>query len=262
MTGKIRFWQWPNILAIDAGIIAVAWLWFFAEQQSVTLGATPYLVLALSVWLTYISDRLFDARPRIKEQLLSARHQFAKRRGKILWLVWAPLLVLNILLAMGALSQSQLEKGFTLLLLCLAYTALNQSLSRRFFPKELLVALIFAGGTQVFLPSYTPWSCLLGFVLLCLINCLLIGWQEKSVDALLQVRSLSSIVDPHWTHPLLLACLGLSCFSSCSPALLPSLLALGALYCCRLRFGTESFRVLGDAALLAGPIFYWALHKL
>lgn len=262
MTTKIKFWQWPNLLAIDASAIALAWLWVFAAEQSVQLSVSAYVVLGLSVWLTYLSDRLFDVGRRPAAQLLSTRHRFAKRYGRALWQVWGGVLLANLLLAATRLSQTQIEKGFTLLLFCLAYTALNQGLSRRFFPKELLVALIFAGGPQVFLPTYTRWPCLTGFILLCLINCLMIAWQEKSVDAQLQVRSLSSTLHRRWGYPLLAAGSGLSWFSGDTLALLPSMLALGLLHFYSKSLSPERFRVLCDAALLIGPGFYFALHKL
>jgi hypothetical protein len=257
MTAKIKFWQWPNVLAIDASLVAVAWLDVLASEQSAELNPAAYGVLALSVWLTYLADRLFDAHPRRPGQLTSARHQFAKRRHRVLWLAWAALLALDISLAVTALGPSTLIKGFVLLGFCLAYTGLNHLFARRFFPKELLVAIIFVGGTQVFLPEATEWPTLVAFTLLCLVNCLAIGWRERPVDALLEVRSLSSILNLRWGAPLLLLGLGFGLFSDGMRALLPSLLTLAAIQIQRDRFSRESFRVLCDAALLLGPLVYF-----
>jgi len=257
MTAKIRFWQWPNVLAIDAGMIAAAWLWVFARQQQASLGTTPYLVLALSVWLTYLADRLFDAGPREKIQLRSARHQFAKRRSVILWLIWIALFPLNLALALTSLNPSQLMRGFVMLFFCLAYTILNHLLSGRFFPKELFVAVLFAGGIQVSLPDHCAWGCLAGFTILCLVNCLMIGWKEKTVDALLEVRSLSSVLDLRWGHGLLVLAVGISLFSDCTFALLPPALLLGTIQLKRECLGREPFRVLCDSALLIGPLLYF-----
>lgn len=257
MTTKIKFWQWPNLLAIDASAVALAWLWVFAEEQSVTLSSTAYSVLALSVWLTYLSDRLFDAAPRRKAQLLSARHQFAKRNRRSLWLTWTFVLLADVGMAAAELAPAQLEKGFALLLVCLTYTGLNHFLSRRFFPKELLVGLIFAGGPQVFLPEYTAWPCLTGYILLCMMNCLVIGWKESSVDAMLEVRSVASVLERRWLYPLLAVGLFFAFYSGCLVALLPSILALALLHFRHKRFNQECFRVLCDAALLIGPVLYW-----
>ena len=262
MTTKIKFWQWPNVLAIDACAIALAWLWVFADAQSAQLSFTAYTVLALSVWLTYLADRLFDAARRKEAQLLSTRHRFAKRNMRTLWLIWVFALLVNILIATTGLSQPQLGKGFALLLVCLTYTGFNHFLSKRFFPKELLVAFIFAGGSQVFLPEPTEWASVTSYILLCLINCLMIAWKEKSVDALLQVRSLTSVLDSRWVYPVLASGIGLSLFSSCTLALLSSMLALCGIHFSRERWGREHFRVLCDTALLTGPLFYFALHNL
>lgn len=256
MTTKIKFWQWPNLLAFDACVAALVWLQVFSTGQSAELSTAAYAVLALSVWLTYMADRLFDVARRGEARLLSARHQFAKRNMRGLWLVWGIVLLADLRIATTGLDPSQLDKGFVLFCLCLAYTGLNHLLSKRFFPKELLVALIFAGGTQVFLPEYTEWQCLTGYVLLCLINCLMIGWKETAVDAMLEVRSLTSVLDRRRVYPLLAAGTVLAWFSSCPIALLPSMLALGGLQFCRDRFGQERFRVLCDAALLVGPLLY------
>lgn len=263
MITKIKFWQWPNILAIDAALVTCIWLWVFAEEQSAKLGMTAYTVLALSVWLTYIADRLFDVSPRGESQLLSARHKFAKRRSRLLWLIWAAFLVLNITLAITGLSQPQLMRGFVLLLFCLAYTGLNHLLSKQFFPKELIVALIFAGGTQVFLPEYTGWPLLAGLIMLCLTNCLMIAWKEKSVDSMLQIRSLSSALNDGWIYPLLVVGIVLALLPSGGTiVLLPPTLTLCLIHFIRAHLSKEPFRVLCDAALLTGPFFYFAMHKL
>lgn len=257
MITKIRSWQWPNILAIDASVIAAVWLWVFAETQAAELGMAAYAVLAMSVWLTYVSDRLFDVNSRGQAQLLSTRHQFTKRYRRQLWLIWSAVLVINVVTALISLNAFQIQKGLALLFFCLAYTSFNQLLSQRFFPKELLVALIFACGTQVFLPDYSNWQCLIIFTVICLINCLIIGWKEQSVDALLQVRSITSVLNRRWLYPLLAATILLSIFSSCLIALLPTTWALSVLQLCNKRISAEPFRVLCDAALLLGPLFYF-----
>lgn len=257
MTAKIKIWQWPNILAIDASLIAVAWLWVFAREQCVDLSRGAYAVLAMSVWLTYVGDRLFDAGLRREDELLSARHRFAKRRARSLLWVWAAVLVINLWIALSGLNPDQLQKGLALLALCLAYTASNHFLSKRFFPKELFVALIFAGGMQVFLPEAMDWPSLISFALLCLSNCLCIGWKERVVDTRLKVRSLSSISNPRWFYPLMLAVVCLAAISNCPVALLPSFALLLVIQSRQRHLRTESFRVLCDASLLAGPLAYY-----
>lgn len=84
----IRLWQWPNLLALDAALIALAWQAAFAAALGNEVSAAAQIVLGLSVWLTYMADRLFDVAKRPLQQLHSTRHQFAKQHRKTLWRCW------------------------------------------------------------------------------------------------------------------------------------------------------------------------------
>jgi len=252
---RIRIWQWPNLLAVDTALIALAWQGAFAQTLEFPISATALIVLGLSVWLTYMADRLFDVAKRPLQQLHSTRHRFAKQHFRALWAAWCGALIANIAIAFIGLSTNQLQHGAALLALCLLYTALNQALSRRFFPKEICVAIIFAGGVIVFLlPAVELWGPAGSVALLCLINCLMIGAKERCVDAALQVRSLARL-------PTLLIiaietlCACSLCFLNRAWAL-PIALSLGALliiHATQKRLSVEAFRVLTDSALLIGP---------
>lgn len=55
-------WLLPNLLSLDAPLVAMAWLYVFA--QTWRLGYHPweaYASLGLVVWIIYVSDRLLDA---------------------------------------------------------------------------------------------------------------------------------------------------------------------------------------------------------
>ncbi len=55
-------WLLPNLLSLDAPLVAMAWLYVFA--QTWRLGYHPweaYASLGLAVWIIYVSDRLLDA---------------------------------------------------------------------------------------------------------------------------------------------------------------------------------------------------------
>jgi len=262
MEERIKLWQWPNILAVDASLVAMAWLWFFAATLPASLNFTAYAVLGLSVWLTYTADRLLDIRRRPPEKLLSKRHRFAKRHSQKLWPLWAVILATNILLALLTLDERQLHFGFVLLSICLTYTALNQALSKHFFPKEPLVAIIFAGGTQIFLPRFSDSATLLAFTGICLLNCLLISQKEQVIDARLRVYSLGNRLATRWIRPLFLVCLLLSTLCESRSALLPTTLCLWLLAEKENAFEVEPFRVFCDTVLLVGPIFYFFLSAV
>ena len=257
MNTQVKFWQWPNVLALDAALIAALWLLALEGAHQIEIGWAAHVVLALSVWLTYVADRLYDVKSRKVSELLSLRHQFAKRYSSQLWRIWFVALAINLAVA-TQLSRLQLKHGAQLLAVCLIYTLLNQKLSRRFFPKEICVALIYAGGVAIFLPNTVPAGFYESFAFLCLLNCLIIGAKEKHIDSKMRVHSIATLVAAHWLTPLALIGAGLAWWSGVELwlGLALSFLTLALLHGCRERIEIETFRVLVDAALLVGASIY------
>jgi hypothetical protein len=255
MGPSIQVWQWPNILAIDAALIAVLWQLALARVLNIEIGWAASGVLGLSVWLTYVADRLYDVGSREKVLLFSLRHQFATRYSQTLWHVWFVLLAMNLLLA-RQLTAMQVKNGSLLLIFCLLYTVLNQKLSRRFFPKEICVALIYAGGVIIFLPVAYPIGFFGLFTLLCLLNCLMIGAREKVIDAKMQVHSVAALVGEYWLAPLALIGAGLTIWRGDELwlGLAISFGLLGLLHGLRKRISLEAFRVLADTVLVVGAL--------
>lgn len=249
-------WQWPNILAIDAAAIAATWLWLFAIDFNVSLSPWPFLVLGLSVWLTYMADRLFDAARRPLEQLISVRHRFAKNFQQPLWCFWFLVLISNILIALVALTKDQFTYGVYLLVLCLLYTTLNQIVFVRQFPKEFFVAVIFSLGVFIFLiPKFTI-SAFGAFSMLCLLNCIIIGRKEINVDSALEIRSLASLS----TIPLIIltavasAIFALGSNNMTQIALLWSISLLLILSLMERHIFHEAYRCLADGILFTVPL--------
>ena len=256
MNPTIRLWQWPNILAIDTALIAILWQLSLARVLNAEIDWVAAAVLGLSVWLTYVADRLLDVRSREKAALFSLRHQFAKRYRQALWYVWFVLLAINLLLAMQ-LTVLQLKNGSLLLIFCLLYTASNQKLSRYFFPKEICVALIYAGGVIIFMPVAFPLSFFGVFALLCLLNCLMIGAREKVIDAKMRIHSVALLVGESWLTPLALFGAGLAVWRGGELwlGLALSFGLLGLLHGLRNQISIEAYRVLADASLALGAMY-------
>lgn len=81
---KVPWWLWPNVLSLDAPLVAVAWLWMFAKLWKVRYqDPAVYWVLAGVVWVVYVVDRWRDARTK-DEVELSERHEFHRRHGKLM----------------------------------------------------------------------------------------------------------------------------------------------------------------------------------
>jgi hypothetical protein len=250
-----RIWQWPNIMALDAVLIALAWQQLLATLAEYSLSLTARVVLACSIWLTYMADRLFDVANRPTTQLRSTRHRFAQKHARTLWISWGIVLIINLVAAFTILEAMQLRNGGALLIACLLYTALNQRYSRSFFPKEICVALIFTGGVIVFLPYPWPKLAAASLSLLCLTNCLMIGSKERDIDAAMQVRSMAQ-----WSFKLILllwSATGLLIYFLDTQLKIAVSLSLAALLIIQIRqtqIPVERFRVLSDTALLIGPV--------
>jgi hypothetical protein len=256
MSSPVKFWQWPNLLAVDAALIAVVWQVALAQALGAPIDAASIWVLGLAVWLTYTADRLFDVAGRPGDALLSIRHSFTKRNALRLWVVWSAILFGTLLLALLGLSASELQKGTVLLCLCLVYLFLCQKLSSLFFPKEALVALIFTGGVLVFQRAVVPLPFALSLAVLVLLNCLIISAREAHIDDRLGTRSLAVLIAARWLGPLALGLhvVALLTLETGRLAFALAFLALGCLHLLRHRIDTETFRVIADSILLVAAV--------
>src|SRR6056297_2328288 len=107
MSGRLLTWsvgpvvtllRWLNVLSLDAVFVAVAWHWlvastFAADSQRQHL--VQRAVLAITVWLIYVLDRLLDSRRMSFHLPAAARHRFAHRWAGVLWPLWATALLWN-----------------------------------------------------------------------------------------------------------------------------------------------------------------------
>ena len=82
------WWLWPNLLSLDAPVVALVWQAAFARILAVELGWTQRGLLAVCVWLAYCGDRLLDARRLPAGPVDSARHAFARDHARPLAAAW------------------------------------------------------------------------------------------------------------------------------------------------------------------------------
>lgn len=68
-------WLWPNILSLDAPLVAGAWYIALARGQGVSVELRTLLILIATVWTIYAADRVLDVRTGIPA---TARHRFAR----------------------------------------------------------------------------------------------------------------------------------------------------------------------------------------
>ncbi|MBC2593648.1 hypothetical protein H5P28_05170 [Ruficoccus amylovorans] len=252
--GQLCWWQWPNVLAVDAALIAVIW-----QQWLGRPGMAAGAVLGLSVWLMYTGDRWLDVRGLPPERILTARHRFARRWAMELLVVWGAVLVAAAVLSVVGLTVAQFSAGVALLGVCVLYSvAVHRHLR---VPKELLVALIFAAGTGIFPLTWDHLAFrldgLAALFLLAFANCSLIAFRELSID---REMGRTSLARQHpasrvWAFRGLVVAfaLGVVMAVGASPQyLMVSVCAAGmfALGMGGRRLSPELFRVLADLILL------------
>jgi len=78
---RTPLWLWPNLLSLDAPIVAVAWLHMFRKAWGLEfIPPSNYLALGLGVWAIYVADRLLDLKLRPPgDPSLGRRHEFHGR---------------------------------------------------------------------------------------------------------------------------------------------------------------------------------------
>jgi hypothetical protein len=252
MESRRPWWIWPNLLSLDAPIVAVLWQRFLTAQFGVALPAAPSVVLGLVVWGVYLLDRGLDARASQPFEP-AQRHLFAHQYRRAVTAVGALALVVGAIIAFATLPTVSLFGGAVVGVLLGIYLAVVHFTRHGLGGgKELAVGLVFAGGVGVPLVTRTGesvalwWPAVVGFAAVCFLNCLLIdhweqnrGWTRWASLSVL-VTLAAALVVPFTIGIALIAALGLMI-----------LLQLG-----RRQLSVPALRVLVDVALLT-PLIVW-----
>lgn len=252
----LPWWLWPNVLALDAPVVAAAWQRFLAgvAGSPVSLGAT--VALGLIVWGVYLGDRALDA---MRGANTSDRHRFAARHATALVRVSAAALLAGAAVAVLTLPIRYLCAGAlvaagTGVYLVAVHAARGAALKGT--AKVVLVGAMFAAGVAIPLAAegtvpVRDWlpGCA-AFAGLCALNCALIARWEDGPAA-----------PPVWLAPLagtLAAGAALAAPPDIACAVLGSAAALAALHFARPAGATRAPRVLADVALFS-PFVAWGL---
>ncbi len=152
-SGSVPWWLWPNVLNLDAPVVAVVWQEAFARFAGVELAAPHRWLLFLAVWQVYFADRCLDA--RIGAHEATERHRFHRNIGPVGWAVMAVVCVAGLALAFRCLTrEGWIGAGVLLSATGCWFAAAHIDGARRgWIPKELGVGSIFAAGCAL-----QPWA--------------------------------------------------------------------------------------------------------
>lgn len=180
-----RPWMWPNLLSLDAPIVAVLWQIFFVRCFHADADLPAGTLLVLAVWLIYVADRVLDAWRGTEK---TPRHRFYHRHWRSILPIWGVLLAGTGWLAWEHLSGVLFRRGLGLLVLVIFYFSAVHAIPERFrriWPKEFAVAILFALGA-----SLAAWTkiqtaadviTIFLFSCLCWINCAAIDYWERDL---------------------------------------------------------------------------------
>lgn len=246
-----RIWLWPNLLSLDAPLVAVLWQILFVRCFHAPFDTATAVLFAGAVWLIYSADRMLDAWRGAEDR---PRHEFCRRYWRALLPTWAIVFVLTGYCSWLALSRPLFVRGVYLLAAVMVYFVAVHAAPARFrrWPKEAMVGVLFALGT-----SLAAWNRLHGaadiitvflFSCLCWINCAAIEkWENRHrrwpVTMAAAGVAIAAILLLHQGRPIL---------GSAESA---SALAFVFLDRRSLRWSGDALRVLADAALLSPIVF-------
>jgi len=267
-------WAWPNLLGLDAPVVAVCWQSLFADLLEIQLPWMIHLVLALSAWCVYLADRLIDVSRSRLQPFDTNRHRFTARHFKKLIVLLAMVSALNLILIIRHLPANLIIAGCVTAGLIAIYYLIRLTRLRKYvslIPRELLCGMLFAVGCVIGPHAYaseleTPFAfglVVVLFGLLCSASCILISIWEKESDLASNdpsvVTSQKKLI-PHVANCLLaLAVITVALSFLGFWKVLLSIALAAILLRLTLRFqnhlSTLTCRVLADALLLTPVIF-------
>lgn len=172
--------------SLEVALGAVAMSLALSRALEVKVPPVVYVSLFCAVWFIYLLDRLFDAK-KIAQPAANPRHRFYQRfHAELTTLLIAS--GLAGLVTLPLLPVSVLTTGAILMGLCMLYL-LWVYLSGKPFPKELVVAMLYAAGVSLGPLSVSwhemiPGGLLLVLPVFCLalINLLLFSKADEKYD--------------------------------------------------------------------------------
>lgn len=284
MTSEKRkpLWLLPNLLSLDAPLVAVSWLYVFAKTWRVDYHPwETYAALGLAVWAIYIVDRLLDASIQDgKSGRCVERHEFHRKHRR--WFKVAAICATVgalglVVLTMPLAIYGYLGVAIALVIGFFAVSLMSSSEGPEIpYAKNILAGVTFAYGTalvaHVYLPSVgighlhvsREFIC---FAILCVLNISAIDlWEHANRTPDPDVKAADELA---LSLPLTLLGAASLVFAlldheqTTRPffyAILTGAALLQILNRMRNRFSIQALRVLADVALLAPVLVFLVLR--
>lgn len=274
------WWLYPNLLSLDAPLVAVAWLYLFAKTWRVDYHPwEAYVSLGLAVWIIYVVDRLLDASIHSGSTgSLEARHAFHQKHRKF-FISGAGIAFVTSLYLVVRYMQSPIYYYLLIgAVLVAGFFGLSMLSSQETtevpHTKNILGGATFAFGTALmahhYLPAFGIYEMLVSreflcFAVLCTLNISAIDlWEHANRAHDIEIKATAEL-----TLTLPLTVLGAASLlyalrdseMTTRPFFYAILTGAALLYILnrsRARFSIEALRVLADVALLLPFIVYLA----
>lgn len=276
-------WLLPNLLSLDAPLVAVAWLYVFMQTWRLYHPWEAYVCLGLAVWVIYVADRLLDsAMTGDAGSRLEARHDFhfRHRRFFIIGLIAALLVaVFLVVTRMPMTIYKHLGIGVGLLAAFFGLSMVT-AYERQEVPltKNILAGITFAFGVAMTAHLYRfefgMWDLFTSrefvcFSVLCILNISAIDlWEHAAKSSDREIKASDELA---LTLPIVV----LGAFSigyamvedeqATRPFFYTILTAAALMYVLnrnRSRFSIDALRVLADLALLAPVLVFSAASSV
>ena len=144
-------WLLPNLLSIDAPLVAVAWLWMYAQASRIVyVEWASWLVLPAAVWCVYVVDRLLDGWRHPELRVSSPRHRF---HWRFRWGLLVAVLVTSVVCVYHAffvLPRGILSAGIVAMVACGFYFVMAFFRTKEVpYLKNFAAGMIFAMGVGI-----------------------------------------------------------------------------------------------------------------
>mgnify|MGYP000412758757 FL=1 len=143
------FWLLPNLLSLDAPLVAVVWMWILAKSMRVIYVENhAYWLLAGAVWSVYVLDRILDVRHyKGSVEEMSTRHRFHWKYWKILLPTVIGVIIYCVYSAFNVASSAMLRAGISGIGMCIVYLVARKiDKGEVAYAKNFIAGMTFAFG--------------------------------------------------------------------------------------------------------------------